>query len=175
MFVRSFKSVNESFLCRWSFGISSKACDVFFRTNTSTEHVLRHFSIFLALLNQLCTQALRKKGCSRVWSMHTFALYCFIILLVKVLLKPQPCLDKRKFHWKSYIGFYAWLSLFESSRVCLCVWVCDKEAEREEFDWLSDKIVSEYSHRGSIRTKTHISRDLLQLLMFCFSTFIDVN
>lgn len=37
-------------LCRWSSGVFLKPCDVFFRTNTSIEHVLWHFSIFVLFL-----------------------------------------------------------------------------------------------------------------------------
>lgn len=52
-----------------------------------------------------------------MWSVHTFALSPFIIGSVEVLLKPQPCLERRKFYW----NFRSLVSVWDRPSVSACV------------------------------------------------------
>lgn len=182
------------FLCRWSPGRSSKACDVFFRTKTSIEHVLQHFSIFFIPFKAAMYPSFKgKKGCSssRVWSLYIplpRPLLSFDQLTFPLNHSKQPRFEKGKCLLDCLVGLYLLgPSLCDSNKTChsaaycqcMCVCVCvfvsvcvsvrQGDSEGGISVWLSDKIVSEYSHRGSIRTKAHThahthaqqSRDLL--------------
>lgn len=110
---------------------------------------------FLFFLKPACTQALRQKGCRRVWSIHTFALTSFITRSVKVLLKLQACLEKRKFCWKCGRLISTW-SVQQCVCVCVCascVFVCDREME----EFLSDVVIrsSQSAHIGVLSGHKH--------------------
>ena len=172
-------------LCRWSSGSSSKASDVFFRTNTSIERVLQHFSIFVLLLsNRLCAWAYRKKqsaaGCGPYIPLPR-PLLSFDQLTFPLNRSKQPPLWKEgNVYWKFrrlisartipvwLVSFSCFLSVCVCVRVCVCV--SDRETEREEF--LSDSVIrsSQSTHIGVLSgqkhtyTHAHIhkSRDLLE-------------